>query len=277
MRNLTERKNVVPWFNHQRFHFHYVDHGKGMPFVFQHGLGGSTEQTAGLFPGTEGVRFLSLDCRSHGETEPLAQPEELRFSLMADDIVAWMDHLGLENVVLGGISMGAGIALNLALRYPTRVRGLMLSRPAWLDGPMEARRFYFEVADLIRSKGVEEGQLAFLASPTYAKLRLESPDTANSLLGQFKAPRAKERVSRLEEIPRDTPHPDRKQWAAIKVPALVLATDTDPIHPLQLARTLVEAIPNAEFRQVTSKSLDPALHVREVQSTLGNWLEAFGS
>jgi pimeloyl-ACP methyl ester carboxylesterase len=267
----------MPWFDHQRFRLHYVDRGKGTPFVFQHGLGGSTDQTAELFPETAGVRFLSLDCRSHGESEPAAQPEDLRFSLMADDIVAWMDHLVVADVVLGGISMGAGIALNLALRYPGRVRGLLLSRPAWLDGPMEARELYFEVAALIRSKGIEEGQRAFLASPTYARLRLESPDAANSLLRQFEAPRAKERVSRLEEMPRDVPHPDRKQWATIKVPTLILATDTDPVHPLRLARALADAIPGAEFREVTAKSVDAALHVREVQSRVGNWLEAFRS
>jgi pimeloyl-ACP methyl ester carboxylesterase len=265
----------VPWFNHQRFRLHYVDRGDGTPFVFQHGLGGSTEQTTALFPETAGVRFLSLDCRNHGESEPVAQPEDLRFSFMADDIVAWMDHLVVEDAVLGGVSMGAGIALNLALRYPGRVRGLLLSRPAWLDGPMEAREIYSEVAALIRSKGIEEAQRAFVASSTYARLRLESPDAANSLLGQFQAPRAKERVSRLEEMPRDTPHRDRKQWAALKVPTLVLATDTDPVHPLELARQLAHAIPGAELRQVTAKSIDAARHVREVQSAIADWLEAF--
>jgi pimeloyl-ACP methyl ester carboxylesterase len=265
----------VPWFNHQRFRLHYVDRGDGTPFVFQHGLGGSTEQTTGLFPETAGVRFLSLDCRSHGESEPAAQPEELRFSLMADDIVAWMYHLAVVDAVLGGVSMGAAIALNLALRYPGRVRGLLLSRPAWLDGPMEARELYSEVAALIRSKGIEERQRAFVASSAYARLRLESPDAANSLLGQFQAPRAKERVARLEEMPRDIPHPDRKQWAALKVPTLVLATDSDPVHPLHLARQLANAIPDAEFRQVTPKSTDAALHVREVQSAIADWLEAF--
>ena len=265
----------MPWFNHQRFRLHYVDRGRGTPLIFQHGLGGSTDQTAGLFPETAGVRFLSLDCRSHGESEPAARPEDLRFSLMADDIVAWMDHLVLENVVLGGISMGAGIALNLAMRYPSRARGLLLSRPAWLDGPMEAGQVYFEVAALIRSKGIEEGQRAFLQSSTYARLRLESSDAANSLLRQFEAPRAKERVSRLEEMPRDVPRPDRKQWVAIKVPTLILATDTDPVHPLRLARALADAIPGAEFRQVTSKSIDAELHVREVQLAIVNWLQAW--
>jgi pimeloyl-ACP methyl ester carboxylesterase len=267
----------MPWFDHQRFRLHYVDRGKGTPFIFQHGLGGSTDQTAGLFPETAGVRFLSLDCRSHGESEPAAQPQDLRFSLMADDVVALMDRLVLEDVVLGGISMGAGVALNLALRHPRRVRGLLLSRPAWLDGAMEARQFYSEVAALIRSKGIQEGQLAFRESSTYNKLCLESPDAANSLLGQFQAPRAKERVSRLEEMPRDIPHADRKEWAAIKVPTLVLATDADPVHPLRLGHALADAIPGAEFQQVTPKSVDVALHAREIQSAIGKWLEAFKS
>jgi len=49
----------MPRFLHQGFDFHYIDRGAGIPFVFQHGLGGSTDQAADLFPPLETTRFIS--------------------------------------------------------------------------------------------------------------------------------------------------------------------------------------------------------------------------
>ena len=59
-------------------------------------------------------RLLTLDCRGHGATEPLGEEARLNFSAFADDVVALLDHLGIEQAIVGGISMGAGVALNLA-------------------------------------------------------------------------------------------------------------------------------------------------------------------
>ena len=63
-----------------------------------------------------------------------------------------LNHLGLTRAVVGGISMGAGMALNAATRYPERVAGLVLARPAWLDRPMPRRtvRLFDLLAGLLR-------------------------------------------------------------------------------------------------------------------------------
>src|SRR5262249_38797642 len=121
---------LMATFEHDGIVFHYLDVGQGMPFVFQHGLGGGIRQSAGLFSPPEGIRLLCLDARAHGRTQPLGDPSALSFDVFGDDLVAWLDYLGVERAVLGGISMGAGVALNVAVRYPERVAGLVLSRPA---------------------------------------------------------------------------------------------------------------------------------------------------
>ena len=59
--------------------------------------------------------MAAFDFRAHGAT-PLGDPEKLRISIFADDLVAFMDHLQVETAVLGGISMGAAVALSAALR-----------------------------------------------------------------------------------------------------------------------------------------------------------------
>ena len=57
--------------------------------------------------------------------------------------------LRLEQAVVGGISLGSAVAVNTALRYPERVLGLVLSRPAWIDRPLpENVRLYSTIAEL---------------------------------------------------------------------------------------------------------------------------------
>ena len=123
----------MPFFHHDGFHFHFLDEGHGLPFFFQHGLGADTRQPFSLFRPPAGFRLICLDTRAHGKTHPAAQPDSLGFNIFADDLRALLDHLGFEQAIIGGLSMGAGIALNFALRHPNRLLGLVLSRPAWLD------------------------------------------------------------------------------------------------------------------------------------------------
>src|SRR6266404_336054 len=79
----------------------------------------------------------------------------------ADDLIAFMDHLQLQMAVLGGISMGAAVALKAALRYPERCLALVLCRPAWLNGAMSATAVaaYHEAVKLLRDEPSPESAL----------------------------------------------------------------------------------------------------------------------
>src|SRR5678816_3082409 len=125
----------MPTFHHDSIAFHYEESGSGLPFVFQHGLGADVTQPFGLFTPPRGLRLIALDVRAHGLTAPLGGPAKLCFRTFAEDLLALFDHLRLERAVVGGISMGAALALHFAVRWPERVLGLVLSRPAWLEKP----------------------------------------------------------------------------------------------------------------------------------------------
>src|SRR5258706_562257 len=125
----------MPFFDHDGLHFHYREEGAGLPFIFQHGLGANLTQSFSLFRPPNGLRLLAFDCRAHGATSPLGEIEKLRIATFADDLRALVAHLNIAGVVVGGISMGAAVTLNFALRFPKQVRGLVLSRPAWTDRP----------------------------------------------------------------------------------------------------------------------------------------------
>jgi pimeloyl-ACP methyl ester carboxylesterase len=265
--------------------FHYLDVGQGVPFVFQHGIGGDVRQPAGLVVPPQGLRLLCLDARAHGQTQPLGDPSALTFDVFGDDLVAWLDHLGLARAVIGGISMGAGVALNVAVRYPERVAGLVLSRPAWLDGPMPPENVarYAAIARLLRAVGaagdrdqaLRRALAEFEASGDYRGLLASSPDTAQSLRGQLTNERAVAAVARLERLPADRPLADLGAAAAIQVPALVLAHEQDPIHRFAFGEALAGAIPGARLVELTPKSIAREHHAVEVQRCLGAFLSRF--
>lgn len=259
---------------HDAINFHYRDTGSGLPFFFQHGLGGDADQPFGVFRPPPGIRLLTFDCRAHGETRPLGDPKKISLTAFADDLIAMMDALGITRAVAGGISMGAAVALNVALRYPERVQGLVLSRPAWLDGPnLRNARIYGHIAGLIREYGAAEGLTRFKQTEDYCETLRVSPDAANSLVGQFTHPRAEETVVRLESIPQDAPNRDRTDWARITVPTLVLANRQDPIHPYEYGETLTRHIPGATFAELTPKSVSRDRHAADVQEALEGFLK----
>jgi pimeloyl-ACP methyl ester carboxylesterase len=228
----------------------------------------------GIFQPPSGYRLLALDCRAHGNTRPLGDLEKIRLSNFADDLLALLNHLGVATVIVGGISMGAAVSLNFTLRYPERVLGLILSRPAWLDGPMaQNAEIYARIAQLIRQEGSKRGLEQFRQSQEYLTMVRQSPDSANSLVGQFDNSRAEETVVRLEQIPRDAPNWDRREWASIGVPTLVLAGRQDPIHPFEYGEVLAQAIPGAEFKELTPKSVNKELHVKNVQDFMDDFLQ----
>jgi len=259
----------MPKFAYRGFTFHYVDRGAGFPFVFQHGLGGSAGQTADLFPPMENTRMISMDCRNHGDTQPSCAGDQLGFAILARDVEALLDHLQIGNALFGGLSMGAGVAMRFALNNPDRVDGLLLVRPAWLDGPMPAHRLFTTVARLIREDPL--GREAMAASQPFLELLEASPDAAASLLRQFDDPQAAERAARLDVMPMDSPIPALACLKSLSMRALVVATDQDPIHPLRLARTLAAELPNSALQQVTSKSADPIRHFQEARSVIAQF------
>jgi pimeloyl-ACP methyl ester carboxylesterase len=263
----------MPCFTHDALSFHYRDTGRGVPFFFQHGLGGDVNQPFGLFTPPDGIRMIAFDCRGHGETRPLGDENKLSVATFTDDLIALMDHLEISHAIVGGISMGAALALNVRLRFPQRVRGLVLSRAAWLDAPNEANaRIFSLISRLIREHGAREGLARFVQTGEYADYVRASPETAKSLVGQFENPRAEETVAKFERIPRDAPSTNRNEWRSIHEPTLVLANRQDPIHPYEFGQTLAALIPNAEFAELTPKSVSTERHAADVQTAIERFL-----
>ena len=73
-----------------------------------------------------GFRVIALDNRGHGKSEKLYESEAYTPMIMAKDVIALLDHLGIQQADIMGYSMGARITAVLACHYPERVRSALL-------------------------------------------------------------------------------------------------------------------------------------------------------
>ena len=263
----------MPFFPHDGIQFHYRDEGAGIPFFFQHGLGADLTQPFSLCQPPPGIRLIGFDARAHGQTKPVGPEEKICLSGSADDLHALMDHLQIKQAIVGGISMGAAITLKFALRNPSRVLGLVQSRPAWLDAPNPWNiKMFTLISRLAREHGRIKGKQMFLESLEYTETLAKWPDVANSLAGQFDNPLVEETAIKFERIIRDVPCRDRAEWKSIKVPTLILGNRFDPIHPYEYAVEMSRIIPGAAFQEITAKGVSLEQHNADVQRSLNSFL-----
>ena len=257
----------MPFFAANGITFHFADdHHDRTPFVFQHGLGADISQPMSFFGEDRPFRLISMDCRGHGKTVPLGDPQFLKFNSLTDDITNLLDHLNLPKVVIGGISMGAGVALNFAVRHPERTRALILSRVSWLSEPLPPNLAVFpKIAGLIREHGAHRAKELFASTAEYQTALQSSPANAASWMLQFLRERADETFEILESIPNDVPTPDIASWRKIDLPTLVLANRNDPQHPFEYGQVLAREIPGARFAEITGKAISGQKHVEDVR------------
>ena len=104
---------------------YYETHGSGRPLILLHGGLGSGEMFGPVLPLlAERHQVIAVDLQGHGRTADIDRPIDVR--LMAGDIAALIDHLRLDKPDLVGYSLGGGVALQTAARYPAKIRRLVV-------------------------------------------------------------------------------------------------------------------------------------------------------
>jgi pimeloyl-ACP methyl ester carboxylesterase len=244
-----------------------LDQSDGKAVVFQHGLGGDEAQVAEIFP-TGQYRRLTLECRGQGQSEA-GNPDEFSIATFADDVLAFANARGVDQFIVGGISMGAAIALRLAVKHPQRMKALVLARPAWrVERAPENMQVIAKAAPYI-AKGDRQG---FEASETAQMLKVHGPDNLNSLLANFDKPNTLMVSSLLAAIAADGPGVTEAEVRAIKVATLVIGNGQDYIHPMAHAEWLTTNIKDAKLVEITTKAADKARYVAEFETALAAFL-----
>jgi pimeloyl-ACP methyl ester carboxylesterase len=254
--------------------FRYIEAGTGPGVLFQHGLGGDASQIDEIYPTEPSTHRLTLECRAHGGSQsgPLAS---LSIATFTDDVAALAADRGVTKAVMGGISMGAAIALRMAVTRPDLVKALVLARPAWMFAPAPDNMAAFGlIAELLRNYALPIAREIFEQSDVAKRLARDAPSNLASLRSAFAGHDPKTRAALVGSIARDGPGVTESEARGIAVPTLVIGTTEDTIHPLGVAETLAGAIPGADFVRITSKSVDPAAHAAEFRAALAAFFRA---
>lgn len=240
------------------------------PLLLLHGLGADHAQPLALIEPAvlRRCRVLAPDLRAHGETALDHSAGLMNFPQLADDVEDTVTGLCAgQPTIAVGISMGAAVALQLLARGKIDLRGLVLIRPAWRWEPSPPNLALFpRMAELLRTCGAVRGRAAFRDSEDYQDVASVSVRAADALLGQFDAPLAVERAGRLSALPASAP-----ARPASRLPAVVIGTPADPVHPLATAEQV--ALDLGAPLQVVSPRYDaPSQHSAEVAHAIRSFV-----
>src|SRR3954471_4793816 len=122
----TEARGAGEYADVNCLHLYYETHGSGRPLILLHGGLMSGEMFGpALTALAEQHPVVVADLQGHGRTADIDRPLDVR--LMADDIAALIDHLGLDRPDVVGYSLGGGVALHTAAKYPAKVGRLVVA------------------------------------------------------------------------------------------------------------------------------------------------------
>jgi pimeloyl-ACP methyl ester carboxylesterase len=195
-----------------------------------------------------GLHVVSLDLLGHGRSDRPADPQAYSVTAFAQQVVALLDHLGAPQAVVGGVSLGANVALEVAAIAPERVRGLIVEAPM-LDNGVEAG---------ILSLGPVLLTARFLPVAVSALRRVTRPvprglvpfwtGVALDACDQRPAPLA----AMVHGIFFGRAAPSAAERRRITVPALVVGHPLDPVRPLADAEMLAGELPQSTLLRARS-------------------------
>jgi len=192
---------------------YYETHGSGRPLILLHGGLGSGEMFAPVLPVlAERHQVIAVDLQGHGRTADIDRPLDIR--LMAGDIAALINHLGLTKPDVVGYSLGAGVAFQTAVMHPAKVRRLVM-----VSANIRRDAIYPEM--LAQQGQVNAAAIEFLK------------DTPMYQLYQRVAPRPEDFPRLLNKIGEamSKDFDFTEQVRGLQTPTLVMAADADMAPP----------------------------------------------
>jgi pimeloyl-ACP methyl ester carboxylesterase len=223
------------------FRLAYETWGQGdRPFVLLHGMLMDARLNRGVARelAARGHRVVLLDLLGHGASDKPRDPAAYRMDVYREQVVAVLDHLDLEAAVLGGVSLGANVSLQVAVHHPRRVRALVLEAPV-LERAVPAAALTFAPAVL----GLRmAGPVARLVSRLARRARRTGSDLFDGALAPFALP-PEVTMAILHGVMVGPVAPTVDERRRVTAPALVLGHRGGFIHPFSDAAHLAAELP----------------------------------
>jgi pimeloyl-ACP methyl ester carboxylesterase len=235
-----------------RFNGHriaFADYGEGdRVLVLAHGLLMNRHMYDNLAPemASRGLRVITVDLLGHGASD---KPSDMRAYSMpgfGDQLAALIEHLELDRPVVGGTSLGANAALEMATRHPRSARGLFIEMPV-LDNALVAAGLIF--LPILVTLRVAKPPLRMLATVTN---RIPRSNFLLDILLDWtrRPPESSEAV--LQGILFGRTAPPREERELIGLPALVIGHPADPLHPFTDSDMVAAEMPRARLLNAES-------------------------
>jgi pimeloyl-ACP methyl ester carboxylesterase len=213
-----------------------------------------------------GNRVVTLDLLGHGRSD---RPRDMwRYSMTSfgEEVVALLDHLGVDEAVVMGTSLGANATLEVASLAPERLRGMVIEMPV-LDNALIGCAIAFTplmvaltagepVMRLVQAAARRVPRLPWLLDVALDALRQDPAPSAAVLQGLF--------------FGRTAPH--RNQRRTFEAPALVIGHEYDIVHPFSDSDMLVAELPNGRLLRASS-ILELRLAPERLTREIGDFIE----
>ncbi len=224
---------------------HYEERGRGEPVLMLHGFSLDGRTWAPQSPLAKKYRLIMPDAWFHGRSGAPANAQG-GGSEAAAYLVAFLDHLKIGRVHVVGHSMGGTFGLELALRYPDRVRSLTLVAPG-VEGaptPPEAMARFMEGLKRYQTEGIAGWRASWLSDPLFAQANAK-PDLRRQVAAMVEA-------FQFEALMKVRPAPPSKpsqldRLEQVKTPTLVLIGAGDQPHVRSASETAAKKIPGAKI------------------------------
>jgi pimeloyl-ACP methyl ester carboxylesterase len=241
----------VAFFRHDGQRLAYTVHGDGLQvMVLMPGLLLSQKMQTPLARelAARGNRVITFDPLGHGDSD---RPRDMwRYSMaaFAVQLVALLDHLGIERAIVGGTSLGANVTLEVAARAPERLQGMIIEMPV-LDNAIPACAAAF--TPLLFALTFGEPVMNVLARAARKVPRERVPfllELGLDSVAQDPGPSG----AVLHGIIFGRTAPPRSERQTFDAPALVIGHPRDPVHPFSDADMLAHELPNARLIDANS-------------------------
>ena len=248
----------------------YEVYGSGdRVLVWLHGLllDASLSRRLAVTLAAGGNRVVLLDLLGHGRSDKPRHAGPHRMDLYTRQVLCLLDELGVDEVVLGGVSMGTNVSLMATVAAPERVRGLILEMPV-LEWAVPAAALVF--LPLLLGVHYARAPLRFV-SRAAAHVPASGFGPLDSLVGAATSD-PDEIAAVLHGVLLGPIAPTIEERRSITAPALVLGHGVDLIHSFSDAERLVRQLPDARLvrtRTFAELWVRPARLIAEISEFLG--------
>ncbi|HEX5820743.1 MAG TPA: alpha/beta hydrolase [Solirubrobacterales bacterium] len=239
----------MPVFEYDGHTISYDEYGEGdRPLILIHGLLMSRRMFDRLGPemAALGNRVIAVDLLGHGRSDRPPQMSNYSMTFFARQVEGLMDHLGIDQAVVGGTSLGANATLELNHMSPERVKAMMIEMPV-LDNALLAAAVIF--TPIMIGLRLGEPLLRRLASAA-RRIPRTNPllDMGLDVWRQDPAPSS----AVLEGLFLGSSAPHHQFRIEMEQPTLVIGHRADPLHPFSDSGMLAEELPNSRLIEANS-------------------------